>query len=259
MKEKRQDEIMELLRNDGILKTTDLVEYFQVSLETIRRDIAVLVSNGYVKKVYGGIRLAEEPEQALPSPSIENWSRRAQHCHEEKLRIAHKALEYIQPHSIIAIDIGTSAYELARLLKEKEDLSIITTSLSIAGELARNTMHRVYCIGGLVDQNEIVTVGSFTELFLENFASIDLFISGADGITAKTGVTEFHENIDIVKKQLIAKAGRTIVLADHEKFGRDSLFVSCRLNQVNSIITDAAAPAQIIAEIRKQGIDVDMV
>ena len=253
MKDKRQHEIVTLLKQEQTLKTSELVTKFQVSLETVRRDINELERLGIVKKVYGGIRLAPNDTHLA---TLDKWAKRIKQCRREKELIAAKTLDYIPDHSIIAVDIGTTAYELAHLLDQKEDLSIITSSLLIAGELAKNTSHKVYCIGGMVDSDEIVTTGIFASNFLNSFASIDIFISGADSITPSSGVTEFHEAINTVKQLLISKSKKVIVMADHSKFEKDSLFVSCSISDISVLVTDSSVPMDIREQIRAQGVDV---
>jgi DeoR/GlpR family transcriptional regulator of sugar metabolism len=253
MKDKRQHEIVALLKQEQTLKTSELVTRFQVSLETIRRDINELERLGIVKKVYGGIRLITHE---TPLVTLDKWTKRIENCHREKELIAAKTIDYIPDHSIIAIDIGTTAYELAHLLSQKEDLSIITSSLLIASELAKDTNHKVYCIGGMVDPNEIVTTGIFANNFLNSFASIDIFISGADSITPTSGITEFHESINTVKQLLISKSKKVIVMADHSKFGKDSLFVSCPISDISVLITDHAVQKDILEQIQAQGVEV---
>lgn len=145
MKNKRQSEILKLLFSEQSLKTEYLSSYFGVSIETIRRDINELSRSGMIKKVYGGIRLNHDSMQMA---ALENWNERLTNFHEEKIKIATKALEFISDNSVIALDIGTTTYELSRLLSAKKDLSIITNSLYIASELSK--IRRIRCTASAV-------------------------------------------------------------------------------------------------------------
>lgn len=165
-------------------------------------------------------------------------------------------MDLIEDHSVIALDIGTSTYELSRLLGTKKGLSIITNSLLIAGELAKNTSHKVYSVGGLVVPNEIVTSGVFARNFLNNFASIDLFISGADGVNLKNGFTEFSEEVVDIKKQFIERAECNIALVDHSKFGKKARFVACPLNDIDVLITDNKTPKKDLDYIQNTGVEI---
>lgn len=253
MKDQRQNEIIKLLSIEHSVKTETLASHFNVSIETIRRDINTLEQAGLIKKVYGGICL---PTASVHLTTLDNWSSRQSQCHEEKVRIAAKALEKIPDNCVLALDIGTTTYELAKLLNEKKGLSVITNSLLIAGELAKNTSHKVYCVGGMVSPDEIVTCGVFARNFLSHFASIDLFIGGADGLTPKVGITEFSEAVIDIKCQLITHADRNIALVDHSKFGKEALFVSCPMQKVDTLVTDDKAPQKDLEIIRGLGVEV---
>lgn len=252
MKDQRQNEIIKLLSVEKSVKTESLASHFNVSMETIRRDINTLERAGLIRKVYGGICL---PSDTVHLTALDNWNERLNQYHGEKVRIATKALELIPDYCVIALDIGTTAYELARLLGQKRGLSVITNSLLIAGELARNTSHKVYCIGGMVSPDEIVTCGIYARNFLNNFASINLFVGSADGITPK-GITEFSEAVVDIKCQLIACADKNIALVDHSKFGKEALFVSCPMQKVDTLVTDGKAPQKELDIIRSLGVDV---
>lgn len=253
MKSKRQNEILKILLMEHSLKTEDLVNRFGVSIETIRRDINTMEQEGLVKKVYGGIRISSD---SLRVNALESWNNRLEHCHSEKVKIVTRALELIADNSVIALDIGTTTYELSRLLGAKKNLCVITNSLLIASELAKNTSHNTYCIGGLVMPSEIVTSGVFARNFLNSFASIDMFLVGADGLTIKNGITEFNEAVVEIKQQIAAIARQTVLLADHSKFGKEALFKSCALDDVDVLVTDELAPKKELDMLRKINVEV---
>lgn len=253
MKDKRQNEILKLLLNEQTLKTEYLAEHFDVSIETIRRDINSMEQAGLIKKVYGGVSLLGD---SFRISSLDSWNTRLEKNHEDKVKIVTKALDLIHDNSVIALDIGTTTYELSRLLGSKKGLSIITNSLLIAGELAKNTSHKVYCIGGMVMAEEAATGGLFARMFLDNFASIDLFIGSADGISLHSGITEFNEIVVDVKQQLIQRAKKSVFLIDHSKFGNEAMFCSCSLSQASILVTDSGAPERDLNALRKLGIEV---
>ena len=253
MKEQRHNEILRLLAQQRSIKTEALAAQLGVSLETVRRDIGALARSGHIRKVYGGITLASD---TIHTTTLENWNVRLNSRREEKAQIALRALDYIEDGAMIALDIGTTTYQLSRLLSAKKDLSILTSSLQIAGELSRSTGHTVYCIGGVVLPGEDAAGGAFARDFLEHFASIDLFIGGADGLSLTCGVTECHASVVEVKQQLIRRARRNITLADHTKFGVEATFVSCPVAEMDVLITDTAAPAEDVEALRRRGVEV---
>lgn len=235
------------------LKTEQLVRQFGVSIETIRRDISDLEREGLVKKVYGGIRMVANDMRITV---MESWNKRLESCHAEKVAIVGKALEMIPDNSTIALDTGTTVYELSRLLGSRRNLTVITNSLKIASELSQNTQHTVYAVGGVLHRGEIVTVGSFACGFLDNFAAVDLCICSADGITPESGITEFNESMVDVKRRMVAIADRTIAMIDHSKFGKKALFKSCSTQDIDLLVTDRQTPRKYLDAIRKFNIEI---
>lgn len=253
MKNERQNDLVRLLSKKRLLKNKELAKYFNVSIETIRRDINELEREGIVKKVYGGIQIISESNAMR---DLESWSIRSEHCHEEKVQIVTRALELISDNSTIALDFGTTIFELSCLLSAKKNLSIITNSLRIAQELSKNTSHKVYTVGGLMLRDEMSTSGIFARDFLSNFTSIDLFICSADGISLENGMTESLEGTIDLKRYLINTANRTIGAIDHSKFGTKASYYLCPISNLDLLITDANTPRNYIEKIERSGVEV---
>lgn len=253
MKGTRQNDILKMLMIKQHLRTEQLVQEFNVSIETIRRDINDLEKEGLIRKVYGGIRMIASDTRITV---MESWNKRLESCHAEKLAIAGLAMEIIPDNATIALDTGSTVYELSRLLGSKKNLTIITNSLNIASELSQNTQHTIYSVGGMLGRGEIVTGGSFACSFLDNFSSVDLFICGADGFTLENGITEFNENMVEVKRRMIILADRVIALMDHSKFGKKSLFKSCSTQDIDLLVTDSRAPRDILDGLLEYGVEV---
>lgn len=253
MKSKRQSEIMRLLLLERTLKTEDLAHRLNVSVETIRRDINAMVSDKIVRKVYGGIELAPDSRRITEMAA---WDARLAHCHAEKAKIAARALEYIPDGATIALDIGTTTYELSSLLGTKKDLTIITNSLRVATNMAQNTDHCVYCIGGQMTRVEIVAGGMAARDFLNNFAAIDYYLCSTDGITIENGMTEFDEAVVAVKRRLVEMSDQVISLIDHSKFGKKALFPTCSLQNLDLLITDAGIDSLYLKQLKSAKVNV---
>lgn len=253
MKNQRQQEIAALLAKKGTLKIKFLVDHFGVSIDTIRRDIEALEQRKMLKKIYGGV-------QALIGdslvPELEEWNKRSKQCRDEKQRIAARAMEYISPGSTIALDIGTTTHMLVKRLANTKGLTILTNSLRSAGELCRNNKNRVYMIGGQLQGDEQITMGAYAQSFIENFVSIDFFICGTDGITIEAGTTEYLETAVELKRRLGSLAKRTILIADHSKFGRNSMFKSLPLSNIDLVVTDDKIDERYIRGLREAGVEV---
>lgn len=119
MKSVRQNGTMKLLLMERSLKTEDLARRLNVSVETIRRDINELEAEKVIKKVYGGIELIPDSRRVT---EMAEWEARLTNCHTEKVQIASRALEFIPDGATVALDIGTTTYELSNLLTEKQPL-----------------------------------------------------------------------------------------------------------------------------------------
>jgi Transcriptional regulators of sugar metabolism len=253
MKSSRQSEILKQLMLKQNIKTDQLVQDLGVSIETIRRDINDLEREGLVKKVYGGIRMVTNDTRVTV---MESWNKRLESYHDEKVAIAGLVMESIPDNATIALDTGSTIYELSRLLGSKKNLTIITNSLNIASELSQNTQHTIYSVGGVLGRGEIVTSGSFACSFLDNFSSVDLFLCGADGFTLENGITEFNESMVEVKRRMVTLADRVIAMMDHSKFGRKSLFKSCSTQDIDLLVTDPKAPKAMLDMLREYDIEI---
>ena len=246
MKNARQQMIIELLKQDGLVSTSDLTGRFGVSVETIRRDFKQLEKAGILKPAYGG---AVPLSGTLRITELDAWQDRAASFRQEKSWIARKAAEYVPDGSVLATDVGTTMFELARHLNQKSNLTIITNDLRLAQEL-RQDCHQVYLAGGLLNTS-LYTSGELCREFVDHFALIDLFIFSADGITLEDGLTTIRPEENELKKRLIQKAEKKIAVVDHSKFGKKALLHTCRFDQIDLLITDSRAPDGLVQAIRK--------
>lgn len=248
---KRQEEILNILSVEKTVSTAKLADRLGVSIVTIRRDINALAQKDLIDKQYGSI-CAKNTDFNIQN--YVSWHERSQRFHDEKTRIGRKALEFVRDDSIIALDIGTTTVELVKLLHLRNNLTIVTNSLYIASNLAQNTNHKIFCIGGIVSSNEIMTYGSYADEFLSHFSYVDQFFIGADAISEQSGITETHDCQADVKSSIKKLAKETILLTDHTKFHKSARFKSVDLNSVDRMITDAETPDEVLKSIKKHGI-----
>ena len=134
----RQKQLVDLISHQGTMKITELATYFNVSRETIRRDLQELDNSGAVKKWYGAVM----PVQDFNIPPVEQ---RMASFHEQKLAICKKALSYVSQRSTIFIDAGSTALTFASLLKETAGHTIITNSMPVVNELVTSQNHTHQC------------------------------------------------------------------------------------------------------------------
>ncbi len=249
---KRQEEILNMLSTEKTLNTAELADRLDVSIVTIRRDINALAQKNLIDKHYGGISARNTDFNVQ---NYVSWHVRSQNLHEEKVRIGEKALDFVHDDSVIALDIGTTLSEFAKLLYVKKNLVIITNSLFIASNLAQNTDHQIFCIGGTVSSNEVITHGYYASEFLAHFSYVDQFFIGADAISEQSGITETHDFQAEVKSMIGKLAKETILLADHSKFHKSARFKSIDLNSVDKMVTDTGTPEEEINSMKEHGIE----
>lgn len=245
----RQEKILELLQKEKSVKIKDLAHFFDVSILTIRRDFDELSERGQINKVYGGAVL---PEESLILPGQSFFYSRLKKHHTEKRHIAESAAALVQEGDVIALDIGTTCLELAKQLKNRRNITILTNSIPILLELMNSDLE-VYSLGGQLRGSQLSLYGSIALHSLEDFVISKAFI-GAGGITLENGLTNYHRDSAELCTAIIRRAERTILLVDNNKFGKNASAVIGPLEIVDTIITDNGILPQYANEITARGI-----
>jgi DeoR/GlpR family transcriptional regulator of sugar metabolism len=252
----RIQQIVDIVQKGGKVTIDDLCLRFGVSEMTARRDLEELDREGLVRRVHGGAisSFGRSFEPPYPSRSHQNL--------EIKRLIGKRAAELVNDGESIALDIGTTTLEIARALRERRNLTLITASLPIANELISNSpvgsQMRLILTGGIIRPAEHSMVGHIAERTYQEIHVDKAFIA-VGGINLKDGLTEFNLEDSLVKRSLIGNARQVVVVADSSKFGRTTFATICPLSSVNTIVTDNKAPKQILDALSKQGIQVCIV
>lgn len=242
----RQQQILAVARRDGRVEVTGLARDLDVTPETVRRDLTVLERHGRVRRVHGGAipveRLGFEPA----------FADRESVLAEEKERIATAALAELPDGGSLILDAGTTTVRLAELLPVDRELTVVTHALPVATVLAARPNVTLHLVGGTVRGRTLATVGDWA---LRSLADIhaDVVFLGTNGLTVEHGLTTPDFAEAAVKRALVAAAHRTVVLADHSKFGRTDLALVAPLSQVDAIITDSGVDAELAGEIESAG------
>ncbi len=228
---KRHSEIRQLLQDNQQVSVPRLAEKFGVTPMTIHRDLDKLQDSGLIKKTWGGAVPAEKMEFEF------DFTLRRQTRRKEKQAIAKKAFEFISPGQRIILDTGTTTLELAYLLKDFKNLTVITPSLAVASVLQFSSGIETVLLGGIIRQGSPDLTGLITENNLELF-TVDIAFQGADGIGADG--TLYTEDMRIVKvdQKIRKRAARNYILADSSKVGKTALATNGNVNEVDALITD---------------------
>ena len=255
LRKERQQQIMNMLHKQGSVKIPELAETFGVSIITIRRDFDEMVEEGLIQKVYGGAILAA---QTAPETDVQRlFHTRLERNHRQKKAIGIAAANLVKERETIVLNIGTTALEIAKNLRDVEDLTVLTNSIPILSELA-NTRLNVYSLGGKLRGNELALHGSLAFNSLNDFCVDKAFI-GAGGITLENGITDHNRDSAELSSTIVNRSRKTILVIDSSKFGRDASAVVGPLNIVDTIITDSGIPAEYAEGLRSMGIELIIV
>ena len=154
------------------------------------------------------------------------------------------------------MDSGTTILEVAKALRNKRNLTVITNDMRIASELVTFTAHQVYFIGGLLKKDDEITGGFLALDFLKNFNHIDYAVLTADGfIVPNGGIADFNIDMRALKVAMIERAHRVLVSVDHSKFTLDALYKVCDIDKLDMVFTGSSAPQESIDILRERGVE----
>ena len=245
----RQQQIVQLIRQQRSVTVQELSVLFGVSEATIRRDLEKLDGQGMVQRAHGG---AVALESALPEPPI---IRRLSDHQEEKRRIGMAAAHLVQDGETIFLGSGTTTLEVARYLVEKRDLKVITNALNIANILANHEHITVIITGGLLRHSEMSMIGHLTEQALRELRA-DKAIMSIRALSPVSGLTNEYGLETMIDRTIIGIAPQVIVLADHSKWGKSATAFVAPVTAAHTIVTTEAAPAVMVKQLQDQGIQI---
>jgi DeoR family transcriptional regulator, fructose operon transcriptional repressor len=245
--EERQHRIFEYLQKVEFASLEELSRHVGASVSTVRRDVSVLEAGGGVRRTHGGARLVN------PRSDEFVFSARDVHQLAEKEAIGRACAELIEPQQTVIMDAGTTVYHVARHL-ENRSLQIITNSLPIANHFASASRVEAIVSGGVIYPRLGVLVGP---LAVEAFSKLhaDVAVMSAGGITLD-GVSNSHGLLIDIQRKMIQAARKVILCMDSTKFGRRSVLPLCELHCIHTVVTDSAAPEELVSALRERGLEV---
>ncbi|GAB2539748.1 DeoR/GlpR family DNA-binding transcription regulator [Brachybacterium huguangmaarense] len=244
--------ILDLLSERGDMSVDHLVQAMGTSPATVRRDIADLDRQGMLTRVPGGAR----PRPAAGEVPVRL---RATRFPGRKLRIAQVAAALLpKGPGAIALGGGTTTAAVADTLVSRDDLTVVTNSLSIAHAISMHPNLRVIMTGGVVRSCSYELVGRLAEHAFTAM-NIGTAILGADGVSARGGITT-HDDIEAqTNAAMFRSAQRRVVVADSSKIGLVTLAQVAAIEEIDDLVTDAAADPRTLAELRAAGCRVHVV
>ena len=250
--EERKRRIAIYVKQHGKVSVNELCAEFSVSPATMRNDLQVLHERRLLRRTHGG---AMANIQANFEPSV---NEKYDKCLAEKQTIARTALKYIREGDSIALDAGTTVFELAKLLGQFKNLRVVTYDLNIASYLDSNTQVSLFVAGGEVRGGHHYMIGNTALSALDNL-HLDTFFIGANGIHAKAGITTPQLETAVIKKQLLFNSGQNILLADSSKIGNVCFTKFADLKEVDLLISDQGVDKKFLEEARKCGVRVKLI
>lgn len=254
--EERYKVILNTLEEEDVVRVSNLIKLFNVSVETVRRDLEFLEKNKLLKRVYGGaIPIVDKATNNEGVDYIDFDSRVGTNV-EAKNKIALEAINLISEYDSIALDSGTTTLELAKLLKENfKRLTILTNSLIILNELSKINTFTVISTGGVLKTDEYAFMGDIAVDNISNFNINKSFIS-ASGISLDDGITDWRLEELKIQKKMVDVSKEVIVLADSTKFNSTSLLKICDIEDVDTIVTEKEWDEDILRKYKSKGVNI---
>ncbi|MFV0381963.1 MAG: DeoR/GlpR family DNA-binding transcription regulator [Breznakia sp.] len=240
--QKRLAEISVLLEQEGFVKAKDLVQKYQVSMETIRKDLKLLEEKGIAKKEYGGASISMlniEKAFVYRSDKVE-----------EKKAIANLAASFLSEQKVVIIDSGTTCLFFAKYINSFDAKDIITNSVS-AYEILDGNKHNVFLTGGKKREKSNSMIGNWTETFLKN-AQVDICFLGTSGLLGSAGPTSYSYHELGTKRAMIKQSELVFVLADSDKFRKKGFHTFADWSEIDGIITDQKLSLKLYEEYSKK-------
>lgn len=235
--QQRHESIVKLVREQGYVTIDFLARIFDVTPQTIRRDIKTLQDEGRLRRYHGGAGFG---------PSTENvaYAERKVLCLKEKQDIARLLTTQIPDKSSLFINIGTTTEEVARALFDHHDLRVITNNLHVASILAHNENFEVIVTGGLVRSRDFGIIGEQTIDFIRQF-KVDYGIIGISGIDLDGTLLDFDYREVRAARTIMDNSRRVFLAADHTKIGRNAMVRLANIGEIDSFFTDRQPPAAL--------------
>lgn len=227
----RRSMILNQLKNDKVVLVSDMSAQFGVSEETIRRDMEKLEQEGYATRTYGGA-VYNEDSRELPYEVRKRTNVAA------KEKIAHEVAKMIKDGDYIMLDDSTTSMYVARKLKSRRNITLITNSIEIILELSGSVQDwNIHCTGGLLKPYALAFMGHRAESVVRAY-HVNYAILSCEGLDLDEGYTDSREENSMMKRAMMASARQVILVADSDKFGKISFASTGKLSELDVLVTD---------------------
>lgn len=244
----RRNAILEKLQVERRVVVNELSELYNVSEETIRRDLDKLENDGYAIKSYGGAVINENANLDLPFSVRKNRNVLG------KQRIAEMISGMVKDGENIVLDASSTAVAIAKAIKEKKDLTIITNSVEIIIELLESSSVKVISTGGLAKSGSLALVGPLTDHSLQSYY-VDKAIVSSKGLDLVAGATDSDEQLANNKKTMFQVAKHRILAIDNSKFNHIAFSKIGDLKEITTVVTDERPESEWLRKFEELGVE----
>lgn len=244
----RQTEILEIARTEGRVAVEDLAQRFDVTLQTIRRDLTDLSDAGHLDRVHGG---------ALVRTGVANigYAARRRMNEAAKAAIARACAAAVPENCSLILNLGTTTEAVARELLNHRNITVVTNNMNVANILVGNPGCEVMVAGGALRRSDGGLVGELTTQFFEQF-KVDYAVIGTSALDRDGDLLDFDLAEVRVSKAIIRQARTTFLVTDHSKLDRSAPVRLASLAEVDALFTDQALPADLATKCRDWGTEV---
>ncbi|MEO5995973.1 MAG: DeoR/GlpR family DNA-binding transcription regulator [Chitinophagaceae bacterium] len=244
--------ILSKLHSKGYVNVLDLYKELKVSSVTIRKDLKLLEEKGLLFRTHGGATMHNPYIIDQPVTVKEKLQTN------EKMKIGAAAAQSIVANDSIIIASGTTVLALAKNIKPKESLTVVTSALNVAMELMQYPNIEVVQLGGILRKSSSSVTGPYAENILADFSCTKLFL-GVDGIDLEFGLTTTSIIEAHLNRRMIDASQKVIVLSDSTKFGRRGFGRICGIESIDRFITDSGIPKHFVTHLEGMGIEVTII
>lgn len=244
----RQTEILEIARAEGRVVVEDLARRFDVTLQTIRRDLTELADAGLLDRVHGG------PILRAGVANI-GYEQRRRMNEAGKVAIARACAAAIPENSSLIMNLGTTTEAVAHELLAHRNITVITNNMNVANTLVANPSCDVMLAGGALRRSDGGLVGELTTQFFEQF-KVDIAVIGVSALDQDGDLLDFDLAEVRVSKAILRQARRVFLVADHSKLGRSAPARLASLSEINRMFTDAPLPPELARRCAEWGTEV---
>jgi DeoR family glycerol-3-phosphate regulon repressor len=244
----RQSEILEIARAEGRVVVEDLAQRFDVTLQTIRRDLSELADMGHLDRVHGG---------AVPKTGVANlgYEQRRRMNEGAKAAIARACAAAIPENCSLIMNLGTTTEAVAQELLGHRNITVVTNNMNVANTLAANPGCEIMVAGGALRRSDGGLVGELTTQFFEQF-KVDYAVIGASALDRDGDLLDFDLAEVRVSKAIIRQARKVFLVCDHSKLDRSAPARLASLSEITCLFTDSPLPQELARKCTEWGTEV---